>query len=533
MLTSAALGVLAVGLVVAQASLLASAITAVYLDGAGLADLRGDLVALAATVAGRAVLAWAQEAASHRAAVAVKTELRGRLLAHVARLGPAWLQGPAGRAAEVTTLTTRGLDALDPYFSRYLPQLALAALVPVAILVRVMPADLVAGLTILVTLPLIPVFMALVGLTTEQRSRLQFALLTRLSRQMLEMIAGLSTLKAFGRASAQARAIRRLSEDQRRLTMRTLRLAFLSSLVLELLATLSVALVAVGVGLRLVGGSMDLRTALLVLILAPEAYLPLRQLGTHYHASAEGLAAAAKVFAILETPAPPRGTRTDLPGAPIVFDNLTVRYPDRAEPALTGLTLRIEPGELVALTGPSGGGKSTALAALLGFVRPASGRILVGDGPAAVDLADADPDAWRARVAYVPQRPYLFAGTVADNIRLGRPEASDAIVGRAARLADLVLDLSTPVGENGATLSAGQRQRLALARAFLRDAPVVVLDEPTASLDGSTEATIVAAIRRLAEGRTVLMAAHRPALLAVADRVVSVTSVPAPVGALA
>jgi ATP-binding cassette subfamily C protein CydD len=287
----------------------------------------------------------------------------------------------------------------------------------------------------------------------------------------------------------------------------------------------------VGIGLRVVGGSLDLRTALLVLILAPEAYLPLRQLGAQYHASAEGLAAARRVFEILETAPPPTGTRTDLPVSPITFHDVTIRYPDSAEPAVAGLTLRVEAGEVVALTGASGCGKSTALAAVLGFLQPERGRLLVGEDPA-VELSDADPDAWRSRVAYVPQRPHLFAGTVAENIRLGRPDAPDTAVARAAELAHLGLELSTLVGEQGATLSAGQRQRLALARAFLRDAPVVVLDEPTANLDGETEAIVVAAVRRLAAGRTVLMAAHRPALIAIADRVVRLDA-GRPVAALA
>ncbi|HEX6870873.1 MAG TPA: ABC transporter transmembrane domain-containing protein, partial [Micromonosporaceae bacterium] len=259
LLASAGLGVLGVVAIIAQASLLASAITRVFLDGAGLAELRGPLLALAGVVAARGFVVWAQEATARRSSALVKGELRGRLMAHVVRLGPAWLHGE--RSGEVTTLLTRGLDALDTYFARYLPQLVLSALVPAAVLIWVLPVDLVAGLTIAVTLPLIPVFMALVGSTTEQLNRRQFGLLSRLSHHLLELISGLATLKVFNRAKAQAKAIRALTDEQRRLTMRTLRLAFLSSLVLELLATLSVALVAVGIGLRVVGGSLDLRTA--------------------------------------------------------------------------------------------------------------------------------------------------------------------------------------------------------------------------------------------------------------------------------
>jgi thiol reductant ABC exporter CydD subunit len=524
---TAALGLATVVLVIAQASLLAAAISRVFLSGDGLAALRPTLAALAAVIVGRAAVAWAQEVAAHRAAAAVKTQLRGRLLAHVLGLGPGWLHGQ--RAGEVSTLATRGLDALDAYFSRYLPQLILVALVPAAVLTWIVPADLVAALTIIVTLPLIPLFMVLVGRTTERLNQRQFAALARLGHHLLELVAGLPTLKVFGRARAQARVIRELSDRQRGLTMRTLRLAFLSSLVLELLATLSVALVAVGVGLRVVGGSLDLRTALVVLILAPEAYLPLRQLGAQYHASAEGLAAAQRVFAILETGPPPAGTRRDVPGAvAIVFDTVSVSYPDRPDPALPPVDLRILPGEMVAIVGPSGSGKSTLVNVLLGFVPPTGGRVVLGDGPGAVDLREVDPVWWRTRIAYVPQRPALFAGTVADNIDLAGGTPAEAVHRAAARvrLHDLPDGLSTVVGSGGAGLSAGQRQRVALARAFLRDAPLVVLDEPTANLDPDTEADVIGAIRDLAAGRTVVLVAHRPALIAAADRVVDLGTAP-------
>jgi thiol reductant ABC exporter CydD subunit len=513
------LGLATVALVIAQAALLATAISAVFLDGADLHRLRPVLVGLAAVVLARAGVTWAQEMAAHRVAAAVKTQLRTRLLAHVLRLGPGWLHGE--RAGEVTTLATRGLDALDAYFARYLPQLVLAALVPAAVLAWILPADLVATATILVTLPLIPLFMALVGRTTERLNQRQFAGLARLGHHLLELVAGLPTLKVFGRAKGQARAILELTERQRRLTMRTLRLAFLSSLVLELLATLSVALVAVGIGLRVVGGSLDLRTALLVLILAPEAYLPLRQLGAQYHASGEGLAAAQRVFDVLDTAPPVAGTTVASPGAaPVVLAGAGVRYPGRSAPALPPTDLRIEPGELLAVVGPSGSGKSTVVNLLLGFVAPTEGRVMLGTGPDATDLADVDLDRWRDGIAYVPQRPYLFAGTVAGNIALGADPAPGAVRRAADRagLDDLPQGLSTVVEEGGAGLSAGQRQRVALARAFLRDRPLVLLDEPTANLDPDTEREIIDTIRRLALGRTVVVASHRPALVDACDR---------------
>jgi ATP-binding cassette subfamily C protein CydD/ATP-binding cassette subfamily C protein CydCD len=390
--------------------------------------------------------------------------------------------------------------------------------VPAIVLVRIVPADLTAAVTILLTLPLIPVFMALVGLHTEAANRRQFRLLTRLSHHFLDVVAGLPTLKAFGRSAVQADVVGRVSDEQRRVTMRTLRIAFLSALVLELLATLSVALVAVGIGLRLVSGHLDLATGLLVLILAPEAYLPLRQVGANYHASAEGLAAAEQVFAVLDAPEPASGSRPPVLGT-LTFDNLTVDYDERR--ALEAFSATVRPGEVVALTGPSGAGKSTVLGAVLGFVRPSTGRVSSGG----VELSDVDIDAWRRMIAWVPQRPFLFAGTVADNIRLGDPQAGDDAVRRAAERAGAtgfldarVAGLDTVLGDDGAGLSAGQRQRIALARAFLRDAPLILLDEPTANLDGDTEAGILEAIRELARGRTVIMAAHRPSLIAIADR---------------
>jgi ATP-binding cassette subfamily C protein CydCD len=375
------------------------------------------------------------------------------------------------------------------------------------------------------TLPLIPLFMVMIGWATQSRMDRQWQLLSRLSGHFLDVVAGLPTLKVFGRAKAQADSIRRITGEYRQATMRTLRIAFVSSFALELLATLSVALVAVTIGMRLVHGDMDLYVGLVVLVLAPEAYLPLRQVGAQYHAAAEGLAAAEEIFSVLETPVPASGT-TEVPSDALTFEGVTVRYPGRSVDAVSDASFAVDPGETVALVGPSGSGKSTLLNALLGFVRPAEGRVRVGG----VDLTDVDLERWRSRIAWVPQRPQLYAGTIAENVRLARPDADDTAVQRA--LADAgALDfvdalpegIGSVLGEDGAGLSAGQRQRLALARAFLADRPVLLLDEPTAALDGATEAEVVEAVRRLAVGRTVLLVVHRPALLAVADRVVRVT----------
>ncbi|MFF8989618.1 thiol reductant ABC exporter subunit CydD [Streptomyces sp. NPDC014983] len=515
-----ALGAVGAGLVIAQAMLIAEVVVGSFQHGRSVAELSAPLLLLVAVSAGRALVAWLTERAAHRASAAVKSELRGRLLDRAAALGPGWLGGQ--RTGSLVTLATRGVDALDDYFSRYLPQLGLAVVVPVAVLARIVTEDWVSAAIIVGTLPLIPLFMMLIGWATQARTDRQWRLLSRLSGHFLDVVAGLPTLKVFGRAKAQAESIRRITGEYRQATMRTLRIAFISSFALELLATLSVALVAVTIGMRLVRGDMDLYIGLVILVLAPEAYLPLRQVGAQYHAAAEGLAAAEEIFAVLETPVPASGTGA-VPSGAVAFEGVTVRYPGRSVDAVTEVSFTIEPGETVALVGPSGAGKSTLLNVLLGFVRPATGRVRVGG----VDLAELDIAEWRSRIAWVPQRPHLYAGTIAENVRLARPDADDDAVRRALRDAgalDFVDALpdgaGTVLGEDGAGLSAGQRQRLALARAFLADRPLLVLDEPTAALDGVTEGEVVSAVRRLAAGRTVLVVVHRPALLDVADRVV-------------
>ncbi|WP_372344311.1 thiol reductant ABC exporter subunit CydD [Streptomyces sp. KL116D] len=515
------LGAAGAGLVIAQAMLIAEVVVGAFQHGFDVGRLTTPLLLLAVVAAGRGLVSWLTELAAHRASAAVKSELRGRLLERAAQLGPGWSSGQ--RTGSLVALATRGVDALDDYFSRYLPQLGLAVVVPVAVLARVVTEDWVSAAIIVGTLPLIPIFMILIGWATQSRMDRQWRLLSRLSGHFLDVVAGLPTLKVFGRAKAQAESIRKITGEYRRATVRTLRIAFLSSFALELLATLSVALVAVTIGMRLVHGEMDLYVGLVILVLAPEAYLPLRQVGAQYHAAAEGLAAAEEIFAVLETPLPESGTGEVPPAGGIAFDGVSVRYEGRDDDALSEVSFEVAEGETVALVGPSGAGKSTLLSALLGFVRPTAGRVLVGGA----DLADVSREAWHARVAWVPQRPQLYAGSIADNVRLARPDADDAAVRAALREAgalDFVDALPdgarTALGEDGAGLSAGQRQRLALARAFLADRPVVLLDEPTAALDGETEAGIVEAVRRLAVGRTVLLVVHRPALLAVADRVV-------------
>jgi thiol reductant ABC exporter CydD subunit len=519
------------GLVILQAQLLAAAIAGTFSGGLGLSALGGTLAALAAVVAGRAALAWAVEAFSYRAAAGVKSQLRRDLLRRAVELGPRWLA--TRRAGELSALATAGVDALDAYFARYLPQVVLAVVVPLAVVARLLLADPLSAAIIVITLPLIPVFMALVGATTAERTRRRWRELARLSHHFLDVVAGLPTLRVFGRAKAQAESVGEVTDAYRRATLGTLRLAFLSALVLELLATFSVALVAVGIGLRLEGGHLGLRVGLLVLVLAPEAYLPLRQLAVHYHASADGLAAAAEVFDVLETspPGPPgAGPAPAAPPAPaelrvraVRVEDVRVCHPGRSQPAPAGVTLRLGAGEVVAIAGPSGSGKSTLIGVLLGFITPDAGRVVIEEAAGERRLDQLDLRAWRAGVAWVPQDPVLQHGTVESNIRLGRPDAPRESVERAARRAALPeAGLGRPVGEGGSGLSAGERRRVAVARALLAERPVLLLDEPTAGLDAAAEAQVLAAVRDLAgDGRLVLMVAHRPAVLAAADRVVT------------
>lgn len=467
-------------LIVAQADLLARVLT-----GSSL------LLALTGVVAARALLAWAQGFLARRAAARRKEELRRDLL----------------RRRPEVTLIGRGLDALDPYIAGYLPQRYAAAIVPVVVLARLVWADWGSALIIAVTLPLIPVFGALIGWKTREVTERQWGQLRRLGGHFLDVVTGLPTLRAYGRDGVQTTVIESMADGHRRTTMRALRIAFLSSLALDTVATLSVSLVAVPAGLRLLAGTLDLRTALLILLLAPEAYLPLRLLGTRFHAAAEGKAVLTQVDEALSAE-PPTAPRPLHGSSVIQAENVVVRFGEVA--ALDGVSLSVAAGERVALVGPSGAGKSTLLAALLGLVTPEAGEARVA-----------------GTVAYVPQRPHLFAGTVADNIRLGRPDASDDEVRAAAEvamahgfIADLPGGYATELGERGLGLSTGQRQRIAIARAYLLDAPIVIMDEPTARLDLASEAAVAQAAARLLTGRTALLVAHRPALLTLATRTV-------------
>lgn len=525
------LGAVVAALVIAQARLLSTAIVDVAQGRATLETVSGVLIALAAVFLARALVAWIAEAAAYRTSSKAKAELRTEAIDHVLRLGPL---GPAGQdPGSVAALVTRGVDALDAYFARYLPQLMLAIIVPLAVLVTVLGADPLSAVIIAVTLPLIPVFMVLIGLYTRTRVDRQWQTLSRLSGHFLDLVAGLPTLKVFGRAKRQAEAIRAMGERYRSTTMGVLRITFLSSFALELLASLSVALVAVTVGVRLAEGQVSFAAALFVLILAPEAYLPIRLVGQHFHAAAEGLGAAEEVFALLEQEVPTGGVQTP-PARPVIcLDGVGVTYAGRDHPALEPTSAALPPGALIALVGVSGGGKSTLLSVLLGFVKPTVGRVLLDD----VDLVDVDPVRWRRMLGWVPQHPRLVDPTsphhrpcIRDVVRLGAPDADDTRVERALADAGVLTEVQLlPEGLHtpAADLSAGQVRRVALARALLPDPQVLVLDEPTASLDGGSEDAVVAALAALrAAGRTVIVVAHRPAIVDAADIVVHVGNRP-------
>jgi ATP-binding cassette, subfamily C, bacterial CydD len=536
----AGLGIVRTACVVAGAWLTASLIAGAFAGGRGLDSLAPQLMALAGVLAARALLASVQEAAAHRASAGIKSGLRRQALEQLMRL-------PSGKrhTGETAALLVRGIDALDDYFARYLPQLVLAVVVPVGVLVVMLVAYPPAALIVLVTLPLIPLFGVLIGLYTRTRAERQWESTSHLAHHFADLVAGLPTLKAFGRASKQAGAIEVTTGAYRRRSMSLLRVAFCSALVLELAASLSVAVVAVTVGVDLVEGGMTgeagLQTALLVLILAPEAYLPLRNAGAHYHASAEGLAAAERVFAILaETPedaedreaAPAPGEptnpnaaaitasrvmRTPLGRAPtIMFRRTVFAYPGRQP--LPELSLTVPAGQTTVLTARSGAGKSTLMAALVGFRRPVSGTIAFDD----TELDDLDLAAVRRSIAWLPQRPVLVDGTVAENVRLAVPDgASDPAVAKAIAAAHAPAATRT-VAADGSGLSAGEAARVGLARFLLRvdllDPPVLLLDEPTAHLDADTEQAVLDSLAPYRDQRTVLIASHRAAVRAIADR---------------
>lgn len=540
-----ACGTLAGVAVLAQAALLCRVVDAAFLRGGTLASLAPALLALAALALARAGLLWLQEVLAQRFSGRVRVALRDRLARRLLALGPRFASGE--RTGELTNTLVGGVEALDAYLAQYLPQAALSAIVPALVLAAVAWSDPLSALVLLVTFPLVPLFMWLIGSAAEARTRRQWTTLARLAARFHDALSGLATLRAFGRAGDEVRVLEQVGERHRAVTMEVLRLAMVSALALEALATLGTAVVAVQVGLRLLYGWLEFAPALFVLVLAPEFYRPLRALGASFHAGMAGREAATRMAGILEAEGPlaapavlveGRAVEASSPaGRPspgreaerpprVVFEGVGFSY-GGAPAALEGFSLEIPAGETVALVGPTGAGKTTVTRLLLRFLEPSAGRILVDGEP----LAGLVPEAWRQRVAWVPQQPRLFHATLRENLLLAWPDATSDAIEHAlalARLDGLVRELprglDTELGEGGARLSGGEAQRVALARAFLKDAPVLVLDEPTAQLDLATEASVVEGMLELCRGRTVLLVAHRLTTVAAAARVALVAN---------
>lgn len=518
-----AVAVLTAGLALAQAALLADVIARAFLGGADLAALLPQIALLAGVFAARAAAAALFEGVGRHGALRVMSQLRVRLAQSLLRDHPGLASRQ--RSGELATATVQGVDALESWFARYLPQVMLAAVMPPAVLAYAATRDLSAALVLAATVPVLILFMVLVGLAAQGHARTRWRALGLLGAHFADVVRHLDVLRAHGREQAQVSTVGAMTERYRSTTMATLRVAFLSALVLELVAMIGTALVAATIGLQLVAGNVGLADGLCVLLLAPELYAPLRGVGQQFHASADGLAGAERIFAVLD--APPlvaqdgRRPAPDPRREPLVVEDVGFAYPG-GPPVLSGVRLTLEPGASVALTGPSGGGKSTLAALIARLADPTQGRLHCGGVP----LTAVDLEAWRARLAWVPQRPVVVAGTIAENVRLAAPQASDAVVeqaleraGLGAFVAGLAAGIDTPVGDGGRALSAGEAQRVALARAFARDADLVILDEPTAHLDAATAASVGEAIAALCAGRTALLVTHDPQLAARTDRV--------------
>ncbi|TPG32207.1 thiol reductant ABC exporter subunit CydD [Mycolicibacterium hodleri] len=467
----------------------------------------------------RVLAQWAQARLSQRAATAAIADLNRRLLTGVTGLSPREL---AARRDEAAVLVTRGLDGLRPYYTRYLPTAVQAVILTPAAVVVMALYDLQSAVIVMIALPLVPLFMVLIGLVTAERSAASLMAMGTLQSRLLDLISGIPTLRAIGRAEGPEHRITELAAAHRRSTMATLRITFLSSLVLELLATLGVALVAVSVGLRLVFGDVELASALTALLLAPEVFWPLRRVGAEFHAAQDGKTAQAKAYALLnETATPPDGSLISTSKSSIRFDAVSVA--GRNGDAPQRLSAAVEPGTVTVLTGPNGAGKSTALYALLGLVSPTSGQVLVGEN----DVRTLDLRHWWSQIAWLPQRPAFVPGTVRENLELFGPLADLDDACRQAGFDDVITSLpdglDTVLGRDGTGLSLGQRQRLALARLFGAKRSILLLDEPTAHLDDAREEHVLRSIRKAArEGAAVLVIGHREVIRAVGDHVIEI-----------
>lgn len=507
---SVALGSLAGILLIAQAAILAYVSDQAMFAQQSLAPLNPWLAAMVALLLGRVLLKRASNRLAFEGAARIKASLRRQLTEHLFQLGPQ----PDQRSAALSTLLNDGVEALEDYYARYLPAVAFSAMIPLAILAVVLPLDGLSGLIFLFTAPLIPFFMILVGKQAETLNQQRWQQLARLGNHFLDLIQGLTQLRLLNASRREANTVAQIADDYRRATMSVLKVAFLSSLALEFLATISIALAAVTIGFRLYYGELDFGTGFLVLLLAPEFYLPLRNMGTQYHARMAGVSAAESMLDLLAQQPAEQGSQQPANSScqppRISLDQIHYQYGERQ--ALNGLSLQFTQQGLHAIVGRSGAGKSTLLDLLLGFIQPANGQLLING----TDLQQLDIKHWRAQLSWVPQSPRLFFGSVADNLRLASPQATDSELEQAARQAgadefiqQLAQGYQTPLGEAGAQLSGGQRQRLALARALLKNAPVLILDEPSAHLDPHSEALIQGALADYARDHLVIVVAQR------------------------
>ncbi len=531
-LLSVGLGLSGGALLIFQARFLARIIHGAFMEKLSIDVLLPLFMVLAGIILLRALLGWAREVSGFYAGAKIRQDVRMALLEHIFSLGPSYTSRQSTGALASTAL--EHVEGLHDFFAFYLPQLTLAVMIPAAILAFVFPFSWAAGILLLVTAPLIPLFMILVGMGAESISQRHFQALARMSAYFLDVLQGLSTLKLFDRSKGAEKTIAEVSKNYRIKTMAVLRMAFLSSAVLEFFSSVSIALVAIYLGMSylgyfsfgLYGEPLNLAGGFFILLLAPDFYLPLRELGTHYHARAEAVGAAEEILKIISVPRPDaQSARKAYAKKEIIhiqYRNVYLAYDDGRLPALRGVSFDLKTGERVTLVGASGAGKTTILNLLLGFLQPDTGRILVNETP----LAGLTPDSWRKNIAWIGQNPVLFHGTIKENILLGRPQASAREIQQAAHTAG-VFDfsahfpegLNTVVGEQGAGLSRGQAQRVALARAFIQDAPVLLLDEPTAGLDVENESLIIRALDEFSRGRTVLLSTHRLANIKPADRI--------------
>ncbi|MEA5078864.1 MAG: thiol reductant ABC exporter subunit CydD [Anaerolineaceae bacterium] len=522
-------GFLAGGLVVLQSLVLSKTINQVFLQKQTLEMVLPLLRLFLLIILIRVLFTVLNETFAGWMASKIKSNLREQLMQKINRLGPAYLR--TQRSGELVTTALQGLDALDAYFSQYLPQVLLSAMLPLTILVVVFPLDVLTGVVFLVTAPLIPFFMALVGRTSEEQTKKQWSALARMGADFLDTLQGLTTLKTLGRSQDRASHLESVSDRYRMATMNVLRITFLSALVLELLATISTAVVAVEIGLRLLYGKIIFEQAFFILLIAPEFYLPMRNLGMRYHAGMTGVTAAGKIFSLLDLPEPPTVEVASRPSAlpdlslpfQLQLEQVSFQYENRSGQSLEGIDLTFTAGKHYALIGRSGAGKSTLMQLLMRYLLPTQGRILLNGQ----DIQSWPVELWRGQIAWVPQKPMLFNTSLLENIRLQDETISEERVWQAVRLAALEplvqqfpRGLHTPLGEWGSRLSGGEGQRVALARAFLKNAPLVLMDEPTAHLDPELEASLDATTKVLLHQRTVITIAHRYSTIAHVDEVI-------------